>query len=287
MERDVQNGMPQQPAAATQSSSTPGSVAPPRNEQEQGQTPGAVQGQENRQPADPNPQVAQGQGEQPETPPQPDYRAQYEQERQERLRRDQELNQYRQTVSQIQQYAQDQQQNQQLQQQVQMMLAHADNLPSSEASSYLKNQVTNMLAQQRIQAQQQVQQVRQESEQQVRQIAAPQYADHLIQSLGIPAEARQELLNLRDPDLMYQQAPIIKQRYDQWEQQKSEWERQQQQLGRTQEVNALRQNGLASIGGQGAGGTVELEVSDDPDERAMQVLSYLRNRDGQSMGRTP
>lgn len=268
-----------QSAAPQGAPSTLGSVAPPQPERAQPHAPEASQPPQGGQPAAPGSDVAQD-GQQPSPPP-VDYSAQLEQERQARLRVEAEARQYRDAISQVQRYAEEQQANQAVQQQVQMMLATADGMSSADGSQYLQRQIANLLTQQQLTARQQMQQREQGWEQERKQIAAPLYADHLIQEMGLPAEAKAELLNLRDPDLMYQQAPAIKQRYDAWEQQRKTWEQQNQQFARSQEAGVLRQNGLGAVGGQGAGGVYEIEVSDDPDIRAMQVLAAQRKLERQ------
>lgn len=248
----------------------PGSVAPPQQEREPQVTPGAEpQRQQGQPPQQEQPQVASG--EQQPSQPEIDYQAQLQREAELRREREAELRKYQDAIGQVQRYAEEQQENQQLQQRINMTLAHADNLPTSEANTYLRNQMAQLVAQERIRNQQTVQNLTQQHQEAIKQIAAPQYADHLIDSLGLPKEAKDELLALRDPDLMYQQAPVIKQRYDHWEQ--------QQQFARTAQAGIMRQNGLGAVGGQGAGASYDIEVSDDPDERAMQVLAHLRARE--------
>lgn len=266
--------------------SSPGVVAPSPSEQGNSGVPESSPAQGTGQPASLAPAgVVRGESQQVEEQPEQqassdvDFRAQYEQERQANLRNQQEMGRYREIVGQIQRAAEEQQQNNAIQQQIDMMLATADNMSPSEGAAYLRNQIKTTLSQVRNMSQQELHQERLRHEAEKRMIAAPQYADHLIQSLGIPPEAKQELLNLGDPDLMYRQAPVIKERYDQFNQQRKAWEQSQQQLARSQEVTTLRQNGLAAIGGQGAGGAYQLEVSDDPDERAMQILNHLRQRE--------
>lgn len=277
---DRANGNPQ-PAVNTGAPSQPGSVAPPQPEREPQVTPGAgEQHQQGQPPQQGQPQVASD--EQQPSQPEVDYQAQLQREAELRREREAELRKYQDAIGQVQKYAEEQQENQQLQQRINMTLAHADNLPTSEANTYLRNQIAQLVAQERIRNQQTVQNLTQQHEQAVKQIAAPQYADHLIQSIGLPPEAKDELLALRDPDLMYQQAPVIKQRYDHWNQQRQQWEQQQQQFARTAQAGQMRQNGLGAVGGQGAGASYEIEVSDDPDERAMQILAHLRGQERQA-----
>jgi hypothetical protein len=267
-------------AVTAQHPSAPGSVAPPQPERSD-VPPGAVPQPQPSQPGQPVAPVAQDAP--PSAPPQNDLAAQLARERAERERLQNETRQYQQAINQVQQYAQQQQQTQQLQNQVNMILATADTMSSSDGAQYLRNQITNMIAQQQIEAQRALQQRDQQFDQERRQIAAPLYADHLIESLGIPPEAKQELLALKDPDLMYQMAPQIKARYEQFNQQLAQYQQGQQQLARSHEVNELRNNGLTNIGGQGAGASYDLEVSDDPDTRAMQILAHMRDRERQGL----
>lgn len=269
------------PSAATnQPSSTPGPVAPSQPEQGTGIAPGAVPGPQTAQPGGAVQPVAT-EGTTP-SPPQPDLQAELAREREARQQLQNQYRQNQQMIQQVQRYAQEQQENQQLQQQVDMMLATADNMPSGEANTYLRGQIKNLLGQTKIQSQQAIQQLQQQHQQEIRTVAAGPYADHLIQSMGLPPEAKEELMALGDPEMMYRQAPGIKQRYDRFNAQLAQYQDNQQQIARSQEVNAIRQNGLANVGGQGAGASYELEVSDDPDIRAMQVLAHLRERERQA-----
>lgn len=280
--------VPTQPAATNQSSSAPGSVAPPRTEQD-GIAPGAATNQQETKPSFLQvPPVAASQPQpQPEAKPEPqpsaDLAAQLARERQERERLQAETRQYQAAIRQVQQYAETQQQSQAQQQQIDMILAQADSMPSSEGATYLRNQMRNLIQQQQTAAQQQLQTREQQFEQERKVLAAPMYADYLIDSMKIPAEAKQELLSLGDPDLMYRMAPQIKQRYEQFGNQLQQFQQAQQQLGRSQEVLQLQQNGVATVGGQGAGASYDIEVSDNPDERAMQILAHMRERERQGL----
>ncbi len=265
----------QQPAVNDQSSYAPGSVAPPQqSQQDYGQAPGAQAQQDYAQPGASQGNVAEAE----QAPPPIDYQARYEQAEQERLRVQAEANQYRQTFQQVQQYAEQQQRTQQEQHQINQALAVAENMSSAEANTYLRNQISSIVGQTRMTEQQQRQQMEQQFTQQLRSIAAPQYVDHLIESNGLPVEAKAELLALRDPDLMHQFAPVIKQRYDQWAREKSTYAQQQTQLSRSQEVNAIRQNGLGSVGGQTIGGNgADPYAGMDADDKAMAIYNQLAN----------
>jgi hypothetical protein len=260
---------------ATQYPSAPvGSVAPPPVAQAHTPVPGSGQPQPQGQPA---PQQQQPVAQQPQI----DYAAEI-------ARRDAELQQERSrsqqlqgVVSQIEQAAQANQRNQQFNAELQMMLAHADNLPADQAKGYLQSQFQRTLQAEQMRAQQERQQLEQRYESEKKQIAAPLYADHLLQANGLPPEARQELLALGDPELMYRYAPQIKARYDAWNAQIAGLQNGQLQQNRTQEVMALQNAGLGSIGGQNGGMEYQIEVSDDPDVAALQVLQHLRSQRGQ------
>jgi hypothetical protein len=190
-----------------------------------------------------------------------------------------EVNQYRGLMTQIQQAAQQNQQDQQLQNQLAMIQATYDNLPAEQAGQYLKTQIQNIVGGVRMSAEQARQQERQQMEMALRQAASgaqPTYLDHLTQAYQLTPEARQELAQLGDPDLMHRMAPVIKQRYDQMQAQLGQYQQNQTQQARSQEVMALSQAGLTHFGGQAGAGDVQLEVSDDPDERAMQIYDYLK-----------
>ncbi len=267
----------QQPAVNDQSSSAPGSVAPPQQSQQAyDPTPGSQPVQGAYQPVG-NGQADAQEG-QPPSPPPIDYQARYEQAEQERLRVQAEANQYRQTFQQVQQYAEQQQRTQQEQQAINQALAVAENMSSAEANTYLRNQIQSIVGQTRMTEQQQRQAMQQQHDQQLRSVAAPQYVDHLIERNNLPSEAREELLALRDPDLMHQFAPVIKQRYDQWAREKATYAQQQTQLGRSQEVNAIRQNGLGSVGGQTIGGNGgDPYAGMDADQKAIAIYNQLAN----------
>lgn len=256
---------------ATQQPSAPvGTVAPPPVAQAYAPVPGSGAPQQQGQPA-PQPQ-------EPVAPQQPqiDYAAQLAAREAELQRISAQNQQLQGVVTQIQQAAETNQRNQQFNAELQMMLAHADNLPADQAKGYLQTQFQQALQREQVRAQQQIQQFQQQAEAEKKQIAAPLYADHLLQANGLPPEAKQELLALGDPELMYRYAPQIKARYDAWNAQIAGLQNGQIQQGRTQEVMALQNAGLGAVGGQNGGMTYQLEVSDDPDEAAMQIYNAMR-----------
>jgi hypothetical protein len=248
-----------------------GQVAPPTFPQEQPQVPGAVNPQVLGQPAQQQPEPAAPQQ------PQVDYAAQLA-AREAELQRIQSQNQQLQgVVSQIQRAAEENQQAQAFNQELTMMLAHADNLPADQARSYLQNQFQQTIQRERVRNQQQFQQFQQQAEQEKKAIAAPLYADHLLQANGLPPQAKEELLALGDPDLMFRMAPQIKARYDAWNAQIAGVQQSNVQVARAAEVQALQNAGLGAIGGQNTG-TFQVEIPDDmdPDERAMLIDDYQR-----------
>jgi hypothetical protein len=262
-------------SAVTQPSATPGSVAPPSVSQAHQVTPGAGQPVQGSQPAS-QPQQPVAQGAQPAPQPVaprsvPDP---------ERLREQAELNQYRQLMGQLATRAQQEQENSELDNRLTMITARAETMPVQEANTFLKEQMRQIAAQKEASAAQRLQQREQEFAQRERMLVAPQYADYLIETLGLPAEAKQEFLALGDPDLMQRYSGVIKQRYDSWNQRISQYENNQVQMARSQEVQAQSAAGLGSFGGQTAGGSMQIEVPDDPDERAMAVLAALEGRPG-------
>lgn len=255
---------------ATQYPSAPvGQVAPPPVAQAHTPVPGSGQPQQQGQPA---PQQQQPVAQQPQV----DYAAQLAAREAELQRVSSQNQQLQGVVAQIQQAAEANQRNQAFNAELQMMLAHADNLPADQAKGYLQSQFQRTLQAEQLRAQQQIQQMQQQAESEKKQIAAPLYAEHLLQANGLPPEAKQELLALGDPELMYRYAPQIKARYDAWNAQISGLQNGQIQQGRTQEVMALQNAGLGSVGGQNGGMTYQLEVSDDPDEAAMQIYTAMR-----------
>lgn len=261
---------------ATQYPSAPvGTVAPPPVAQAHTPVPGSGPQQQQGQPA-PQPQ-------QPDTVQQAqiDYAAELARRDAEIQRVNTEKQQLQGVVSQIQQAAEANQRNQQDQERWNLALAHADNLPAEQARAYLAREHQSIIQSERIRAQQYAQQIEQQKEAEKKQIAAPLYADHLVQANGLPAEAKAELLALRDPELMFNYAPVLKARYDAWNAQFSGVQNNQLQQARTQEVMALQNAGLGSIGGQNGGMEYQIEVSDDPDTAALQILQHLRSSRGQ------
>lgn len=263
-----------QSATLGQTSPTQGSVAPPPVEQANVSVPGAATFVPDSQPAvQQGQEVAQG-GEQP-SQPEVDYRAELERERQLRQQREQENQQFRQGIQQFQQSLAQQQQQQQEQQELQMMLAQAEGMSTAEASQFLRNQIALRDQRKAQMHQQQLQQVQQQSEYMLRNGLAPAYAADLMKHHSIPEEAREELLSLGDPDLMFQHALAIKRRWDAVAAYKAQAERNNQQLARSQEVTALAQNGLTQVGGQNGAGAYQVEIPDDldPDEKAMMLYA--------------
>ncbi len=256
---------------ATQQPSVPvGSVAPPPVAQAYAPVPGSGQPQQPSQPAQQQPEQPVAQ--QPEV----DYAAQLAARDAELQRVQAQNHQMQSVVNQIQQAAEANQRTQAFNAELQMMLAHADNLPADQAKGYLQGQFQQALQKEQMRAQQERQQLQQQYESEKKQIAAPLYADHLLQANGLPPEAKQELLALGDPELMFRYAPQIKARYDAWNAQISGLQNGQVQQARTQEVMAMQNAGLGAVGGQNGGMTYQLEVSDDPDERAIQLYEHMK-----------
>ena len=191
-----------------------------------------------------------------------------------RLREQQELAQYRQVVGAMQQHLQEQQGEQEFDNRLTMLLAQAENMPTAEANTFLRNQFKALRGQDKIAFQQQMQAVQGQTYEQLKMAYAPQYAEHLAQTNGLSAEARDELISLGDPDLMYRALPGIKQRYDWFNSQLQQFQQGQVQQARSQEVLAMTQAGLGAFGGQ-TGGTFQIELDDnmDPDERAMAIYN--------------
>lgn len=258
--------------AAQQPSTTPGQVAPPPSVQGAVGAPGVFSQQPVGQPAPQQPQNPV-----PQAPVQPPPVADP------RLGQLQnEVGQYRNLFGQLQQAAQQSQQDQQLSNQLAMIQATYDSLPADQAGTYLKNQVMGLLGGVRMQSQQEVQQVRQQMEGALRQAvsgAQPTYLDYLTETFQLSPDARKELAQLGDPDVMYRMAPTIKAYHDREAQWKAQSQQGQVQLGRSQEVAALAQAGLTAFGGQSGTGEWTLEVSDDPDEKAMQIYNFQKARE--------
>lgn len=261
---------------AVQQPSTPqGQVAPPSPMQGSVGAPGAFSQQPVGQPA---PQPQQNQAPQAPVTPQPvaDPRLGQLQN---------EVGQYRNILGELQRAASQNHQEQQLQNQLAMIQATYDSLPADQAGTYLKNQLMGMIGGVRMQSQQELQAERQRMEQVVRQAASgtqPTYLDYLTDTFQLSPDARKELAQLGDPDVMYRMAPIIKAHHEREAQYQAQTQQGQVQLGRSQEVAALAQAGLTAFGGQSGTGDIQLEVSDDPDERAIQIYDFLKRREQQA-----
>lgn len=258
----------------------PGSVAPPPVTQATQAVPGATQQVPGSQPAAPQQVVAPQAA--PAAQPSDEWRQRFEQAEQRRLQAEQELTQHRNVVQQVQRAATEAEQNRQFNERMQVVLAAADNMPSDQARQYIQQQTNSILAQQRQQAQQEIQQAQQQAHQMVQRAALPQYADHLASTLGLSAEAKQELMAYQDPDMMYRMAPVIKQRYDAFQQQIDQLQGNQVQNARAQEVAAQQQAGFGAFGGQNTGGSFQVELPDhlDADEKAMWIYNYQKHGPG-------
>jgi crotonobetainyl-CoA:carnitine CoA-transferase CaiB-like acyl-CoA transferase len=147
-----------------------------------------------------------------------------------------------------------------------------------EASTYIREQMIQLQRQEQVAREQAIQREREQAQQALRLAAAPQYADHIIETLGLPKEAKGELLALGDPELMYRQSQAIKSRWDQFAQLQQKIQQYTQQNARTTEVNAMRQNGLTNIGGQAATGFTPDNLPSDPNERAMAIYEQIQAR---------
>lgn len=266
-----------QSPASVQTSVTQGQVAPAPVSQAYQTVPGSSTPVQGSQPASPQQGVApQVQEQAPTTPPTDEWRQRFEQAEQRRLQTEQEAGQLRGVVQQIQTYAQQQEQERQFNERMQVALAAADNMPAEQAKQYIQQQTNVILTEQRRQAEQQIQQAQQQAQMMVQKAALPQYADHLASTLGLSPEAKQELMAYQDPDMMYRMAPVIKQRYDAFNQQLAALQGNQVQNARAQEVAAMQQAGFSAMGGQNVGGSFQVEIPDhlDADEKAMLIYNY-------------
>lgn len=264
-----------QSPATVQPSAPVGSVAPPPVAQAYEQVPGSGQPPQQAQPGQ--------QPQQPATPPTPsgpsveDIQRQLDQERSERLRAQQEINQFRGAFQQLQGAAQEQERSRQFDQRMQVVLAAAANMNQAEADNYIKQQSRAILSEQQQAIQQQAQQQIQQANMVAQQAAAPQYAAYLAQQLGLSDRGRDRLVSLGDPNLMYQQAQAIKADEDYYGAQLAQFQQGQVQQGRTQEVLAMQNAGLGAIGGQQTG-TFQVDIPDNlsADERAIQIYNYTK-----------
>lgn len=212
-----------------------------------------------------------------------DYEARLREAEAERARLRQQNEQYSTVFQQIKQHSEREQQEKERNERIQAIVSTAESMAPGEASTYMRNQMLNLQRQEQVAREQAVHQERARAEQAIKMAALPQYADHIIQSMGLPAEAKQELLSYGDPDLMYRQSGALKARYDQLAQLRQQIAQSSQQTARTNEVNAMRQNGLTSIGGQAASGFNPNDLPADPDDRALAIYEQmLARRSGRS-----
>lgn len=267
---------PQYPQTATDNvpSEGQGQVAPTQPTQPYVSVPGQAPVQESYQPVDPNTQV------EPQASPAPtvDYQAQLRELEAERTRLRQQNEQYGQVFQQIKQHTEQESAEKERNERIQAIVSTAESMTPGEASTYMRNQMINMQRQEGVAREQAIQRERMQAQQMITQAVMPQYADHIIQSLGLPAEAKQELLSLGDTELMYRQGPALKARYDQMEQLRQQVNQSTQQQSRSNEVNAMRQNGLTSIGGQAASGFNPNELPSDPTEKAQVLYEQMMAR---------
>ena len=136
-------------------------------------------------------------------------------------------------------------------------------MPAQDAWRYIQEENRKLREELVRDAEQREQQIK-------RQLAAPMYIDYLVQQHGLPAEAKQELMAIGDPDIAARYAPQLKARYDQF----GQLQQQIHQLSRTQQAERLQQSGVGMVGGTTPpGGNVQLP--DDPDDRALAILHQL------------
>jgi hypothetical protein len=273
-------GYPQYPQAATNivPSQDQSQVAPTQEQQVYETVPGSQQVDGNYQPVVPNPAVEQA-------APQVDYEARFRAEETARLAAEQRAQQieqqnqqFNQVFQQIQQHTEQQRIEEESRQRIQAIVARAESMAPGEASTYMREQMLQVQRQEQQARDVAIQQTRQQAQQAIKMAAMPQYADHVVETMKLPPEAKQELLSLGDPDLMFRQAPVIKQRYEQMEQLRQQIQQSSQQSLRAGEVNAMRQNGLTNIGGQAASGFNMENLPSDPTERAMAIYEQIDAR---------
>lgn len=271
--------------AGQQVSDPNGQVAPPSGAQAGVGTPGLFQQQQPNPQPGVQPQQNNGQQQSQPAAQAPSYDpSALERERQARLQAEQQANQFQQTLGQIQQFAQQQQQDSQLAERLQLIVARANAMPQEDANKFLVDSMRGVVGEVRMTEAQLRQQENQQAQMALRSVSAPVYAEHLGKELGMTPEAVEELKAIGDPDQMFRQAKTIKARYDGWAAERAQFQNGQVQNARTQEVQAMSNAGLGSFGGQTAGGDYQLNVSDDPDVAAMQILQHLRERESQGMG---
>ncbi len=248
------------------------SVAPAQSQQVYESVPGSGQVPDSSQPGDQNAPV------QEQAAPQVDYQARLRELEAERNQYAQQKQQYEQVFQQIKQHQEQQNAEKERNERVQGILAMAENLPPGEATTYLRNQFIQLQKQEEVARQQAVQRVQQEARQAIEATALPAYADDVIAKLGLPKEAKGELLALGSMDAIYRSAGAVKARWDQYQQMQQQLQQFQQQNVRSNEVNAMRQNGLTNIGGQSATGFNPSDLPSDPNERAMAIYEQLQAR---------
>jgi hypothetical protein len=268
--------------AAAQNSINQGQVAPTPVVQSPSVTPGAFPQVQGGQPAPGQQQVATP----PSGPSAEELQRQLEQERQLRLQRDQQVQQFQQGFTQLQAAASAQERERKLQERMNVMLAAASNMTPDESNRYIAQQTQALIAERDREAQYALEQERQQSQQMIRQAAIPEYVNHLVSSVGLSERGREKLLALGDPEQMYKMAQIYKADEDYMQQQIAQLQGGQVQNLRSQEVLAMQNAGLGAVGGQNTG-TFQVEIPDDmdPDERAMLIYDYQKYGPGYQPGR--
>ena len=170
----------------------------------------------------------------------------------------------------------DQQQQQQAQDQYrqerQRIFDEAQNMSTAEGFRHIQRETERLDTRWQQQIQSIQQQAQQRIEQERRAIGTPLYADELIRRHGLPQEYRERLLRLGDPDLMARTVPDLVEDHKKYQ----SLQDQLNQLSRSRQANAFAESGVGMVSSGGSTGSPG-QLSNDPDERAMQILAALDN----------
>lgn len=214
----------------------------------------------------------------------PDFAAQIAQERALRQQAEAQAAQGQHMMQQIQQYAQQKKVDETFDRDMQAAVARTATMPSDEAERYILGESKRLLNAQRAAAAYERTQMEYVQQQRVMDLVKPQYVDYLIKATGLPDSYRPVLESYGTTEAMHQAAPALQQQYNALQAQFTELKQGQQQLARAQEVGQIRSQGFGQAGGQLGANEYQFEVSDDPDEKAMQILAL---QDMVNSGRVP
>lgn len=177
----------------------------------------------------------------------------------------------------LQQFRSQQQAHQAQQQQAQQrreIFERAQNMSPADGFRFIQSETDRIEREYQQQIAWAQQQAQQQIEAERRMLGTPLYADELVRRHNLPAEYKERLLRIGDPDAMARIAPDLAEEHQRY----NKLQEQLNQLSRSQRAEAMRDGGLGMVGGgTGQGSGSPSRYSDDPDIRAMQIYAQLEN----------